>query len=231
MKPRPQTVALAAIGIADLISTLFFIGIANAAEANPLMSRILQWGPAAFVQAKLLLLIVPLVILELARRRNPIFVARAVNAAIVAYIALYTVGVAHLNRPPDSRLLESGALRHSDLERQRLLMGLPPRPPIDLLHRDAAWTTPRAPYVTPASPTTASPVAIAGVEHLRTAQVDDSPMGSNDRPKPVSSIGGRPAGSTSRQSRPSSAQARAGSVCADSASQVLRSVTLMAMPL
>src|SRR5687767_3276559 len=135
MRPRLQTVALAAIGIADLISTLFFIGAANAAEANPLMARILHFGPAAFVQAKLLLLLVPLVILELARRKHPAFVARAVNAGIVAYVGLYTVGVAHINRPPDPRSLVIPASRQDEIARLRELRGLPPRPRMKLLDR------------------------------------------------------------------------------------------------
>ena len=138
MKPRLQSLALAALGIADLISTLFFIGAANAAEANPLMARILQLGPAAFIQAKLLLLLVPLAILEIARRKNPEFVARAMNAAIVAYVGLYTVGVAHLNRPYDLSHLQSASLNHAEVAHRRVLMGLPPRPPLKALTRAAA---------------------------------------------------------------------------------------------
>src|SRR5207249_10249646 len=81
MKPRAQTVTLAAIGIADLITTLLFVGMANAAEANPLMARFLKMGPIVLIQAKLLMLLIPLVIIEMARRKNPQFVRSAVNVA------------------------------------------------------------------------------------------------------------------------------------------------------
>src|SRR5207248_3241004 len=100
MRLQRQTLALGALGVVDLFTTLAFIHFHGAAEANPLMAAFLSQGILAFLAAKLGLLIGPLSILEWARRFNPIFVTRAVNAAMIAYVCFYAVGVARVNAEP-----------------------------------------------------------------------------------------------------------------------------------
>ena len=135
MRFSPQTMALAAIGIADLVSTLLFVGLANAAEANPLMARFLEQGPAPFIAAKLLLLAVPLVVLELARPKRPRFVGKAANAAIVAYVSLYIFGVAHVNAREHRQVQFMAADTQAHIDQRREVLGLPPAPPLTLLVR------------------------------------------------------------------------------------------------
>src|SRR5579871_6499510 len=83
----PETTALALIGCADLLATIYLIATRRAHEANPLFGPVLdRYGPAGFALAKALLLGVPLVIAEMARRRNPTFVRRALRIGIAAYL-------------------------------------------------------------------------------------------------------------------------------------------------
>ena len=135
MRPRAQTVALAAIGIADLVTTLMFVGLANAAEANPLMAPFLERGPITFIQAKLTLLFVPLIVIELARKRNPTFVRNAVNVAIAMYVGLYAVGVSHVNGSAVRYPTYISHNTQAQLDAKRVEMGLPPAPPLEMLRR------------------------------------------------------------------------------------------------
>jgi hypothetical protein len=138
MRPRAQTVALAAIGIADLVTTLLFVGLANAAEANPLMAPFLERGPITFIQAKLTLLLAPLFVIEVARKRNPTFVRNAVNAAIVMYVGLYVVGVSHVNGSAPKYPSSIPPNTQAYLDAKRKEMGLPPGPPLTILKRAEA---------------------------------------------------------------------------------------------
>jgi hypothetical protein len=85
----PETRALAVLGCFDLLATIFLLATHKAQEANPIMAGILaRFGPAGFAVLKGLLLGVPLVIAEMARKRSPIFVPRALRVGLVAYVVL-----------------------------------------------------------------------------------------------------------------------------------------------
>ena len=126
MKPRSQAFTLVLIGAIDLCSTLYFVTQHGASEANPLMAPALERGIPVFIQAKLLLLVGPLAFLEWARRRRPAFVSWAMNACILLYIGMYSVGVARINRPPELREVDL-RITQEEVDAQRREMGLPPR--------------------------------------------------------------------------------------------------------
>jgi hypothetical protein len=88
---------IAAICVADLVSTLIFVHYHGAREGNPLMDFYLQKGVVPFILAKCTMFLLPIAIIEWARRHNPDFVRRMARFAIVAYIGLYMVVVAKEN--------------------------------------------------------------------------------------------------------------------------------------
>ena len=72
-----------------MLATVYLLATHRAAEGNPVMAGILaQYGPAAFIGLKVLLLAVPLVIAEYARRHSPDFVPRALRIGLIAYVVL-----------------------------------------------------------------------------------------------------------------------------------------------
>jgi hypothetical protein len=99
MKIARETWIIAAIGIADLMTTIVFIRNHGAQEANPLFRHYWEMGIPAFIMAKLVCLAGPLLVLEWARRSNPRFVSRALRTAIVGYLSFYIVGYMQLNGP------------------------------------------------------------------------------------------------------------------------------------
>ncbi|MCS6949845.1 MAG: DUF5658 family protein [Armatimonadota bacterium] len=88
---------IAAICVADLVSTLIFVHHYGAREGNPLMDYYLQLGVVPFILAKCVMFLFPIAIIEWARRHNPEFVQRMARFAIAAYIGLYLVVVAKEN--------------------------------------------------------------------------------------------------------------------------------------
>ncbi len=88
---------IAAICVADLVSTLIFVHHHGAREGNPLMDFYLQKGVVPFVLAKCTMFLLPIAIIEWARRHNPDFVRRMARFAIAAYVGLYVVVVAKEN--------------------------------------------------------------------------------------------------------------------------------------
>ncbi|MGQ9790896.1 MAG: DUF5658 family protein [Armatimonadota bacterium] len=88
---------IAVICIADLASTLIFVHHHGAMEGNPLMDFYLQKGVLPFILAKSTMFLLPIAIIEWARRHNPDFVQRMARFAIAAYIGLYVVVVAKEN--------------------------------------------------------------------------------------------------------------------------------------
>lgn len=97
MKLTRQTYFLIIIGLLDLVSTIYLLSYAGAAEANPLMARLLSHGVGVFVLAKVALIVGPLAILEWARRYRPALANRALSLALYAYLGLYVLGVARAN--------------------------------------------------------------------------------------------------------------------------------------
>ncbi len=85
----PETRAIAALGLFDLLATVYLIVTHKAQEANPLFIRIYTvFGSTGFVVFKALMLAVPLVIAESARKRSPVFVRRALQVGLIAYVLL-----------------------------------------------------------------------------------------------------------------------------------------------
>jgi len=85
----PETRAIALLGCFDLAATLFLIATHRAHEANPVMAAILtNAGPGGFALFKAILIGLPLVIVELARSRSPVFVRRALQVGLIAYVLM-----------------------------------------------------------------------------------------------------------------------------------------------
>lgn len=121
---------IAVLGIADLITTIVFIEHHGAEEANPLFRHLWEMGLFAFISAKLLLIACPLMVLEWARKRRPLFTMRALRGAIAAYIMLYGIGFVRLNGPEAqagelhviNRLAPAGEHERIALEAARIAM-------------------------------------------------------------------------------------------------------------
>ena len=102
MKISKETWIIMAIGVADLTTTILFIKNHGAEEANPLFKHYWEMGLAAFILAKMALLVGPLSVLEWARVKRPQFVNWALRGAIVAYLVMYGIGFVRLNNVPDA---------------------------------------------------------------------------------------------------------------------------------
>ena len=93
----PESIIIFCIGIADLITTLTWVHKHGAEEGNPIFRAYLAMGPVWFALAKIVLLICPIIILEVANRRRPRTGRWGSRFAIAAYVAFYVVGVFRLN--------------------------------------------------------------------------------------------------------------------------------------
>src|SRR2546421_431374 len=94
---RAPIYLLASVCVFDLVVTCLLIRCRGAGEANPLMARFLADGMGAFVAAKLGFIVVPLLVLEWARRSRPAFVRKATIAAVAAYAVIYAIGSIQAN--------------------------------------------------------------------------------------------------------------------------------------
>jgi hypothetical protein len=94
------TFLLGAVGLVDLVTTLYMLEHGDSGEANPLMAPLLAHGVAVLIATKLGLTLVPLSYLEWARHRRPAFVLGAQRAAVAGYLFLYCLGIARVNRVP-----------------------------------------------------------------------------------------------------------------------------------
>lgn len=84
-----STLALATVGLFDLVTTLLLLRL-GMAEGNPIFAHILaQHGSHAFVGAKVLCLAGPIAILEWARTKHPKSADQGAWLAFVAYFGLY----------------------------------------------------------------------------------------------------------------------------------------------
>jgi len=97
MKIARESWVIGIIGIADLVTTIVFIQHHGAQEANPLFRHYWEMGLTAFIAAKMICLLGPLLILEWARKSSPRFVSLALRGAIAGYVLLYGVGFMRLN--------------------------------------------------------------------------------------------------------------------------------------
>lgn len=87
---RLSTLCLVTLGLFDLVTTVLLLG-RGMGEGNPIFSRLLQYGPWAFVLGKALFLAGPILIIEYARKSHPTTAEQATWIAFVAYAALYVV--------------------------------------------------------------------------------------------------------------------------------------------
>jgi hypothetical protein len=97
MKIAKESWILAAIGLADLFTTMTWVQNQGAAEGNPIFQYYLLMGPFWFALIKVVMIVSPIFLLEWARRHRPVFTAWASRGAILAYFGLYIVGVGRLN--------------------------------------------------------------------------------------------------------------------------------------
>ncbi|WP_348222327.1 DUF5658 family protein [Capsulimonas sp.] len=97
MKISRDGIILTAIGIIDLMTTIFLVNYREASEGNPVMAYYLQQGIPVFIVAKLVLCLGPLYLLEYARRHRPKMVMMSMRVAIAAYLCAYVGGISQLN--------------------------------------------------------------------------------------------------------------------------------------
>ena len=94
----PVNIAVLAIGIADLASTLFFVLAGLAAEVNPIMAALLGVGVLPVVAVKLLTLCAYVAVMEWYSRAISTRFARAVgNITVLAYLGIYAVCFTFVN--------------------------------------------------------------------------------------------------------------------------------------
>ncbi|MDO8585994.1 MAG: DUF5658 family protein [Armatimonadota bacterium] len=95
-----ETWILMAICLLDLATTLGLTAGRRFTEGNPIMSYYLELGVWAFVGAKLLLVVMPLIVAEYSRRFKPRFVRTMLRFAIAAYVAAYVMLFLGFNLEP-----------------------------------------------------------------------------------------------------------------------------------
>lgn len=84
-----ESLILLAICLVDALLSIVLLATGLAEEANPLMAACLDHGFAVFYLVKMASVVPAVVVAELYRRRNPVFIRRLLRGAIVAYITLY----------------------------------------------------------------------------------------------------------------------------------------------
>lgn len=87
-----ESVALATLCTADMISTLYVVRTHLAVETNPLFVGPLAHSDFAFLALKLVSYLVPIALLEMLRPVRPEMVPNALRACLVGYVALYVLG-------------------------------------------------------------------------------------------------------------------------------------------
>ncbi len=99
LRVLPVNAAVFAIGVIDLVTTLFWISTNQAIEVNPIMAALLRLGIGPFVTVKLSTLAVYIFVLEWYRRRhNPAFARLMGNITLLGYIGIYAVSFAFVNQ-------------------------------------------------------------------------------------------------------------------------------------
>jgi hypothetical protein len=76
-----------------MCTTLYWVHIGAAKEANPMLARCLQQGDGMFIFTKVLSFFPMLCLCAWYRMKQPKFVAQALRIALIAYITIYAVGV------------------------------------------------------------------------------------------------------------------------------------------
>src|SRR5436309_15545389 len=88
---------LSIICVLDLTTTIWLVSMHGAREGNTLMSYFLEVGFGPFILAKTAMFMIPIALLEWARRSNPKFVIGTLRCGIALYVGIYTMGVFSIN--------------------------------------------------------------------------------------------------------------------------------------
>ena len=88
-----DSLTLAGVCLADMLSTLYWLHSGAAREANPVMAHSLQNGYGAFCAQKLASFLPLILFCAYYRSRRPRLVAIALRGTTVLYILFYIVGV------------------------------------------------------------------------------------------------------------------------------------------
>jgi hypothetical protein len=95
----PANAVLLAVGLADLLTTLFWLATGRAIEVNPIMAAVLRLGVWPFVITKLGTLAAYVGVMEwYRRRRNPVFAHVVGNITLIGYVGIYAISFAMVNR-------------------------------------------------------------------------------------------------------------------------------------
>lgn len=94
----PANIVVLAIGLVDLLTTIFWLNTGRAIEVNPLMAAILTVSMPLFVAVKLSTLGAYVLVVEWYRRhRNPCFARQISALTVIAYLGIYTVSFCAVN--------------------------------------------------------------------------------------------------------------------------------------
>jgi uncharacterized protein DUF5658 len=107
-----ESLILAGLCFADLVSTVFLVCHRGASEANVVMGYYLQHGLLVFVAAKCVLFIPSLFIAEWYRRRNAPLITHTLRIVIALYVGLYSVGVFAANYLPPAEAEQAWSWPH-----------------------------------------------------------------------------------------------------------------------
>lgn len=96
--PLPINIALLAIGLADLLTTIYWLRTGQATEMNPIMAGALRLSPVLFILVKVATLGAYVAVIEWYRRhRNPLFAKFVSNITVASYIGIYSVSFFAVN--------------------------------------------------------------------------------------------------------------------------------------
>lgn len=94
----PANAMLIIVGLADLLSTMFWLKTGQAVEVNPMMAALLQAGLGVFVLVKLSTLVAYVGVMEwYRRRRNPAFARVVGSVTLFGYLGIYAISFCCIN--------------------------------------------------------------------------------------------------------------------------------------
>ena len=94
----PINAALLIIGLADLITTIFWLTTGCAIEFNPIMASVLKGGIPCFVAVKLSTLVAYVCVMEWYRRcRSYAFAQMVGRVTVTAYLSIYIISLGVVN--------------------------------------------------------------------------------------------------------------------------------------
>ena len=91
-------VLVVAVGMVDLITTVYWLTTGQIVEVNPIMAAVLELGMGTFIGIKLLTLASYFIVMEWYRRyRNPAMAQLIGHVTLIAYIGIYTISFCWVN--------------------------------------------------------------------------------------------------------------------------------------